>query len=157
MSLKVLVLMVVTVMLGPLNVTAQHVRSVGDSTYPQNIGLLSNAALVRVPGARPHGTSIEVTERYLGMCDGWIDYPCRKTRTVTKWQYQNLYVKVTKLFVYCWYEACQYSSQGGIKHEWSGGCLGAGTRRCYWSGRQDSKLSNKGSCNYVTDSELERC
>jgi hypothetical protein len=101
-----------------------------------------------------HGTAKEYTEKYWSWC-GW--YPCRKTRTVTKWEYSNLYVKITKWGFYCTYDACQQASGGNVQHEWSGGCLGLGTRTCYWSGTRDNKLADRGSCTYQNNPSIERC
>jgi hypothetical protein len=138
----------------PRDLAAQYARYAGDRTYELSLrGVTPVSRGVELPGAA-HGTAVEVSERYWTWCDAWIDYPCRKTRIVTRWQYKDLRVKLTAYAFYCTYDACQGD---GNRHKWNGGCLGAGSRTCYWSGLRKTKLSNEGSCNYINDPVTEQC
>jgi hypothetical protein len=50
----------------------------------------------------------QVTERYWSVCWKWIvPYPCRKTRTVTKWCYDFSYLTVDYHYVYTNYVGCE--------------------------------------------------
>jgi hypothetical protein len=50
----------------------------------------------------------QVAERYWGWCRKWgIPYPCRKTRTVTKWCYDFSYLTVDYHYVYTNYVGCE--------------------------------------------------
>jgi len=111
----------------------------------------SSISMARAPSKLLSGTATQVSERYWGWC-GW--YPCRKTRTVTKWYYSNLRVNQSAYAFYCTYDACEGD---GNKHHWSGACLGFGSNTCYWSGYRDSRLSDQGRCNYINDPVTPRC
>jgi hypothetical protein len=50
----------------------------------------------------------EVVEHYWGWCSKWyVPYPCRKTRTVTKWCYDFSYLTVDYHYVYTNYVGCE--------------------------------------------------
>ena len=106
--------------------------------------------------ALAHGTAEDVREKHWTWCSGWhgIPYPCRQWHTVTKYRYESLLVDITHYGVFCTYDACESDN---IRHNWSGGCLGAGSSTCYWSGLQRHKLSNNGSCKYEDNPSILRC
>jgi hypothetical protein len=50
----------------------------------------------------------QVIERYWGWCSKWyVPYPCRKSRTVTKWCYDFSYLTVDYHYVYTNYVGCE--------------------------------------------------
>ena len=50
----------------------------------------------------------QVVERYWGWCSKWyVPYPCRKSRTVTKWCYDFSYLTVDYHYVYTNYVGCE--------------------------------------------------
>ena len=53
----------------------------------------------------------QVTERYWTWCSKWyVPYPCRKTRTVTKWCYDFSYLTVDYHYVYTNYVGCELNA-----------------------------------------------
>ena len=53
----------------------------------------------------------EIVERYWGVCRKWIFlYPCRKSRTVTKWCYDFSYLTVDYHGVYTNYIGCELNT-----------------------------------------------
>jgi hypothetical protein len=53
----------------------------------------------------------QVVEHYWGWCSKWyVPYPCRKTRTVTKWCYDFSYLTVEYHYVYTNYVGCELNS-----------------------------------------------
>jgi hypothetical protein len=53
----------------------------------------------------------QVVEHYWGWCKAWIvPYPCRKTRTVTKWCYDFSYLTVDYHYVYTNYVGCEVNA-----------------------------------------------
>ena len=52
----------------------------------------------------------QITETYWGWCSKWyIPYPCRKTRTVTKWCYDFSYLTVDYHYIYTNYVGCEFN------------------------------------------------
>jgi len=50
----------------------------------------------------------QVVEHYWGWCSKWyVPYPCRKSRTVTKWCYDFSYLTVDYHYVYTNYVGCE--------------------------------------------------
>jgi hypothetical protein len=68
---------------------------------------------------------VTVTESYWTVCWKWgfIPYPCKKTRTVTKSCADFEWTNTTGYFLYCVTEGCME----GELYRWSGGCIGFGT------------------------------
>lgn len=89
----------------------------------------------------------EVTyeERYWTVCWKWIfPYPCRKTRTVTRWCYDFSWVREQRFLFACRVEGCEY----GRLYRWWAFCFGlVGTehygrmRLCF-----KSKRAQVGTC-----------
>jgi hypothetical protein len=73
---------------------------------------VGSALPVVQPAAASGGSAMayqqQVTEHYWGWCRWWgIPYPCRKTRTVTKWCYDFSYLTVDYHYVYTNYVGCE--------------------------------------------------
>ena len=90
-------------------------------------------------------TQKQVTERYWSVCWAWIfPYPCRKTRTVTKWCYLFSIWKQTNYLFIARHTACE----GDMEYSWWGGGFGTGTivhipqEKCF-----KSKLDGKKGCS----------
>jgi hypothetical protein len=99
----------------------------------------------------------EVQERYWTWCRWWyVWYPCRKTRTVTKWCCQFVWVKETRKGLWCSLEGC---SDDGLLYKWNAFCFGFGSAvyndvfKCFGSVREP-----EGECTPfgTTPSHVER-
>ncbi|MFE9692265.1 hypothetical protein [Micromonospora sp. NPDC005806] len=56
-------------------------------------------------------TQRQITETYWSVCWwGFVPYPCRKTRTVTKWCYDFSYFTYDYHYVYTNYRGCEYNN-----------------------------------------------
>lgn len=66
------------------------------------------------------GERVEVTERYWSWCSKWyVPYPCRKTRTVTKYRYDFIPTRTRVSWPFhCSWEGCC----GGSLYKWSYWC-----------------------------------
>lgn len=59
---------------------------------------------------------VTITETYLTVCWKWfVPYPCRKHRTVQKWEYVWLRLKETGYGLFSLIDGCE---QGGFRHKW---------------------------------------
>jgi hypothetical protein len=86
------------------------------------------------------------TESYWSVCWKWgfIPYPCRKTRTVTKWCAYFDWVTTRGFVFWCSHEGCME----GQLYYWSGSCLATpgtfysrGVNACFWN-----RLEPAGNC-----------
>ena len=85
-------------------------------------------------------------ESYWTVCYafGFLPYPCKKKRTVTKWCYQFETLKQTGLGAACQYEGCEQ----GILYSWWTFCFNifgteyfANVKKCF-----EDKKAESGSC-----------
>lgn len=88
----------------------------------------------------------QIVERYWGVCWAWyVPYPCRKSRTVTKWCYDFSYLTVDYHYVYTNYVGCELNRLYRWR-TWEPSLKGGAftlyfVTKCYGSLRPD-----KGSC-----------
>lgn len=60
---------------------------------------------------------VTIIETYWSVCWKWVfPYPCRKHRTVQKWEYIWLRLKETGYGVFSRMDGCE---QGGFRHKWT--------------------------------------
>jgi hypothetical protein len=100
-------------------------------------------------------TQRQVTETYWSVCWKWIvPYPCKKSRTVTKWCYDFSYLTVDYHYVYTNYVGCEFNNL----YKWrtwelsfsSGAMTLYFITKCYGSLRpQTGACSNDGAIEYV--------
>jgi hypothetical protein len=58
------------------------------------------------------GYQTEVQEKYWGWCKKWgIPYPCRKTRTVTRWCYDFSFLNASYSGIYTDYWGCEFNNR----------------------------------------------
>jgi len=93
-------------------------------------------------------TQETVTETYWTWCykkvlGVKIPYPCKKSRTVTRWCYQFKSVHIHHWLFYCTFEGCE----AGTLYKWGEACFGLGStwvydvRKCF-----DHELDSAGTC-----------
>lgn len=70
----------------------------------------------------------QVQETYWDVCWKWVfPYPCKKTRTVTRWFYHFSWYKEVQYVFYGDITACE----NGIEYSWSGLTLGIGSNTVF--------------------------
>ncbi len=90
---------------------------------------------------------VNVTERYWGKCKKWgIPYPCRKTRSVDKWEYVWISLTETGFGFFSRMDGCE---NGGFRHKWTAGSFNIWGSKTYFNITKyyKTKRPDNGNCN----------